>query len=738
MKAKIRSIQLSDFGPFQGTHSFSFDGPGTYAICAPNGSGKSHIVLGTKMTASPSCELDKPMGSYVNGMGLGNKSARIEVCYDMDGEILEVSRAITLNKLPGEDELRAMLQRNELPAAGSRWNVKYKGESMRSASDAAELLGSLFGIENRIQEDSIFVMQNKAGQVIFTTPAPRSKALQFLSGAEVCQKAADIAQRRSSNMHVIDRSQELAEKEERLKGLQESIESSKKEIAESEKLLVSEQDIEQTRKRLQESQAAKDGAADYQEKKKELADFEEQLRERTSRRTALAMDQQTKQEQLDGMRTDYEAARQYVAAHASNEQLARQRNELLGEIDRLEKEPEDHPEPQAPDVPRKTIEELEQAEANLNVAVSNHQSFLEVFQETGKCPTCGSEPANVQELIQKHQHGLEEDEPQLKELRGRIRELKAAWNAYDSAAAKYKTWQDGYVSRVDAAADKLERMGDVPDVDSESLEANRKIVSEFESLQSELEKTNSDLQEVDGVLARLEAAVANHKSRCQELAAQAGRILQPEKEQEYREILSANEELKELISTQRGSVEAKEQQLTELEEEVARIREEHEKSSRKREASQFLEQLKSIMHHSAIPHDRAIVYLESINRLMASYCEILHAPFSLYVDPDTQHFMVMQDGSISPAYQLSGGQRTLAAWAWHLALYEKHGNQSGFLMMDEPTVGLDEQNLANVAEAVRHLTRYCHGSGMQFVMVTHEANLASVFDKMICIDHENV
>jgi len=154
-------------------------------------------------------------------VGLGAKSAKIVVMYDIDGEELEVSRTITLSKLPAEDELREMLARNEVPKAGGRWSVKYKGNTLKSTSDAAEMLSSLFGVDNRVQEDSIFVMQNKAGEIIQATPATRSKDMQFLSGAEICQKAADVAQRKLSNMHVVDRSEELAEKQEKLCNLRE-------------------------------------------------------------------------------------------------------------------------------------------------------------------------------------------------------------------------------------------------------------------------------------------------------------------------------------------------------------------------------------------------------------------------------------------------------------------------------------------------------------------------------------
>jgi len=73
----------------------------------------------------------------------------------------------------------------------------------------------------------------------------------------------------------------------------------------------------------------------------------------------------------------------------------------------------------------------------------------------------------------------------------------------------------------------------------------------------------------------------------------------------------------------------------------------------------------------------------------------------------------------------------LAAWAFHLAEYEKHGGEFGLICMDEPTVNLSDSNISHVTEVVEYLNRYCAASGLQYIMVTHEPAVAGCFSNVM-------
>ena len=733
MKAMIRSITLSDFGPFEGSHTFNFDGPGTYAICAPNGSGKSHIVLGAKITASPNCELENPMGSYVNGAGRGAKSAKIVAVYDVDGEEMEVTRRIALNKAD-EDERREAIRQGVSPHVTTGWRIVYKGKKYTKGSDCQELLENLFGVGNRTQEDAIFVMQDDAGAIIKATPGVRSKALQYLSGAEVCQKAADIAQRKLSNLRVIDRAAELEEKQEKLGNLRELTGATAEVIKGLLEVVLPEEDVSNMRLRLQASGLAQERATDYLKVKAELdVNEREQTRvagELVGSRESLATAVSARAE----LQVEFDEACEFVASHAANAKLAEQRQTLLAQSQRLEAEPDDNQSPTPPEITHDSMTRIEADVKEMNESTARSRQFLEVFESTGRCPTCHSKPENVEELVQSHRTVVSTNEPILAKWQQALQTARTLWTQYDKDEAAHRTWQEGWLQRVEDVAGSLAETADYPVTDAAALTARQTSVSKFKLLVAEITTVTGSITVLEAVEVRVGAAIKHQREQCATFAEDATKVLSAEEAANLRVLIDKDKVNRDAVSHENGKRSAQITQGMALVEEVKAMEEAQVKVAKKLKVAEFLEGLKSVMHHAAIPHDRSIVYLEGLNKLMANYCGILHAPFTLYVDPDTQNFLVVMDGEVKPAYQLSGGQKTIAAWAWHLALYEKHGSQLDFLWMDEPTTGLDDVNLINIGEAVRHLTRHCHGSGLQFIMVTHEANLAAVFDTVIRLD----
>jgi putative ABC transport system ATP-binding protein len=71
--------------------------------------------------------------------------------------------------------------------------------------------------------------------------------------------------------------------------------------------------------------------------------------------------------------------------------------------------------------------------------------------------------------------------------------------------------------------------------------------------------------------------------------------------------------------------------------------------------------------------------------------------------------------------QLSGGQRQRVALARALI------NRPAILLADEPTGNLDSRSAAEVLDLVRQ----SHGEGQTILLVTHDANVASIADRVV-------
>lgn len=731
MKAMLNELRLTNFGPFQGEKIIKFSGPGTYAVCASNGKGKSHVVTAAKIAAAPTSTLDKPMGAYVYGNGLaGVTSAKIHAEFDFGGEPLSVTKSFSLSAMP-EEELRALLDHGDMPKCGSKVQVTFRGETIKSASDASELLTSLFGIENKVQEDAVFILQNKAGEIIQVPPSVRSKAMQFLCGAEICQKAADSAQRRLGTIKVIDRRAEITAKEGSISTLQTRINTDTASMTALKAAKVSAADVTGIRSELTASFIGHRAATMVQTLTAELAKLTKDLQLITHLHMTTGMTAITVRDDLAAKAAEVVEARKALASAEANVSLVKQKKALLSLVDELEKEPESHAAPKKPAESKEKMKELAAFVTLLSDEAAVHARAVTTFSKSERCPTCGMKPENRQQLLDEHTKKYNEFNAELTKTKAEFDALSAAWSKYDVESSRYASWMEGWQKRITNVTEQLSGLGNVEEVQPHGDAVV--IVKAYEAAERELRKLEAEIASAEQSMVHLQKSIDDKKQRMADEAELAKDALDDEQEQKLKVQLQEIEGQAETVARLEGALNANRSALETANDELARLQADQAAGEVKLKQIEFLEGIKSVMHHSAVPHDRAIAYLNHMNKLMANYCEILHAPFTLFVDQESHTFMQQMNGAVRPAYQLSGGQFTIASWAWHLALYEKHGSSVGFIFMDEPTVGLDDANLSNIGEAVSHLAKYCRGSGLQFIMVTHERDLASVFDEVIAL-----
>ena len=77
---------------------------------------------------------------------------------------------------------------------------------------------------------------------------------------------------------------------------------------------------------------------------------------------------------------------------------------------------------------------------------------------------------------------------------------------------------------------------------------------------------------------------------------------------------------------------------------------------------------------------------------------------------------------------LSGGEKTILAIAFILALNRAVGSRIGFLILDEPTAELDEENRRTLVRLLRDASR--EGMVKQLIVVTHHEDVADMADRL--------
>ena len=106
-------------------------------------------------------------------------------------------------------------------------------------------------------------------------------------------------------------------------------------------------------------------------------------------------------------------------------------------------------------------------------------------------------------------------------------------------------------------------------------------------------------------------------------------------------------------------------------------------------------------------------------------------PFSACIQSDGQ-LMFSFSGQMALPSQLSGGQLCCASLSFLLALKELFARDIGFIVLDEPTYGLDSDRLARVADVLTATNQLAVTANLQVIVVTHEEKLKVGFTSIDC------
>jgi DNA repair exonuclease SbcCD ATPase subunit len=117
----------------------------------------------------------------------------------------------------------------------------------------------------------------------------------------------------------------------------------------------------------------------------------------------------------------------------------------------------------------------------------------------------------------------------------------------------------------------------------------------------------------------------------------------------------------------------------------------------------------------------------SVNDMLARF----EAPFTITTRPDLTFEARFLTGKVMGGARLSKGEKVVLSLAFRTAVHHMFARDLGVLCMDEPTEGLDQENLKCVRLALQRLRELSSSSGLQVLIITHERDLAPLFDHVI-------
>jgi len=141
--------------------------------------------------------------------------------------------------------------------------------------------------------------------------------------------------------------------------------------------------------------------------------------------------------------------------------------------------------------------------------------------------------------------------------------------------------------------------------------------------------------------------------------------------------------------------------------------------------------MRGYVHRDKLPKLVSQSYLARLEDDINSRLTLFKSRFSIQTTSDlsfTAHYI---DGRVQPAIKLSPGEKVVLALAFRVAVNSVFAQTLGIFALDEPTDGLDSENIVCVQTALESLTEISHSQGLQVFIVSHDNRLQQYCDTII-------
>ena len=380
-----------------------------------------------------------------------------------------------------------------------------------------------------------------------------------------------------------------------------------------------------------------------------------------------------------------------------------------------------------------SITELEAMLAELTAKSNAAKSTLTAFSDpTAECPTC-RRPCTVQEselIINGAKTELNELTVVYNEVLVEKNEAESAKRLHDVRITTYQSTKQSLESQI-AIQERV--ISDLVDV------VEPKDVVEFEATVTQYTKLRDDiagcrkseresaslLNDVDNELNVVNARIVELKKQSDAQTTEGVISLGEAKVyvEEHKEHIRKAAELN-------GLIEGTNRQLTDEQARLEKLRKDHEEAKKLTEYTDYLEFARSALHRDNFPSGKI---KEFVDRMLVSanvYLDAMQAGFSVsYHKADGFIAYFPQTSKYMRADRLSGGERITFALAFRFAVNDIH-TDTGFLILDEPTVWLDDKHIDYVVNSLS-LVKAKLVPRVQLIIVTHDERLAAVADSVV-------
>lgn len=614
----------------------------------------------------------------------------------------------------------------------NRNELVFEGKTYHKATEVNQIVEEQLGISKLIIDKYVFVNQWDMFQFIDQTDSERAKIFQYLCGTEQSSQIYSVCSNfvaKQQGIEIVDNSVELET------SVAEALASKKKHKLRCKKLktllldagaekqlrfvLAASQDAATAAARAKADQVKLDTALGKQEKHGQR--FDELQTLIANRQSAL-----TKLLKSDR----YVAAVEYLK---NAKAIKEKKVELLHLQTNLQVFESDLAKLTLPVQPDNYLEVSDRAElltklTELKLERNSNASLLNNFQTANEafCPHC-KQTVSAQYIA--------DVEVRQKTVKGEIVKLTDLFSTFEA----YDTAYQDYSKKLATLSDKIEKTKFLIEtaeksLPSESADINKheakQLLASKQDLEDELEKLEAELSEVnelvgkyDGIVTTLQeslsidiniAKLAPAKAEVDKATAALKQHADAEKE--YGVALGAYREAK------RNWIKAQET----LEQLRLRLRE----KAKIRNLLHIVDEAGEIFHWNNLPKTVAQANMALLVDDINDNLSMFNNPFYVEADHDLTFKVFFPGQPAVKAKQLSGGQKVVLAIAFRAAIDRVFGHNVGMMFLDEPTAGLDADNVEYFHTALQQLAKKV-SSSRQLVVITHVQELSNVFDQLV-------
>ncbi len=384
-------------------------------------------------------------------------------------------------------------------------------------------------------------------------------------------------------------------------------------------------------------------------------------------------------------------------------------------------------EPTKPVFDEANIESLRKQCYEFGERLNVSQSIVDNVRNDGACPTCGQTvSADHKEY---HKKNCELLRPQIDQMWTAVRKYDEAMRAYkidhDTWAVCTRHWTK-VLKDEEAHLAKLV----VEPFDQTEVADAQQLITEYRTCAEAEQAARNKVILHQTSVETLEASLVRAKAMLGTITGSLGEVITPEAYQDAKVKLQLHDGAAKAAAEASGMILALTAQKTSEEKALKQYQEEENNLGKLQVWRDMLERARGLLHRDQLPAVVARVFLEGINQHLVKYLDIFNVPFTASITPEGVSCTFANKQNV-PAERLSGGQRVMLGLAFRFAIYDQFVSSLGVMILDEPTVYLDDDHVDVAVELLLKVKSYSRSAGLQLIVVTHDQRLASVFDQTI-------